>query len=71
MNKVTRVWMEILPNDIRKKNNSLSSFKAILWKYYTSALSNCYYPDNSRTWKSVCVHFSKARSLHARITCCF
>ena len=55
MNRVTRVW-NILPNDIRKKNNSLSSFKAILWKYYTSALSNCYDPDNSRTWKSVCVH---------------
>ena len=68
MIRVTRIW-NILPNILRKKTNSLSVFKANLRKYYVTALSNCYDPEDSRTWKSVCVHCNKTRGLH--ITCCF
>ena len=67
MIRVTRIW-NILPNILRKKTNSLSVFKANLRKYYVTALSNCYDPEDSRTWKSVCVHCNKARGLHVPIT---
>ena len=67
MIRVTTIW-NILPNILRKKTNSLSVFKANFRKYYVTALSNCYDPEDSRTWKSVCVHCNKARGLHVPIT---
>ena len=54
LTRSTRVW-NILPKDLTHKNTTINGFKSGLLKYYKTTLENVYNPDDSRTWKSICL----------------
>ena len=70
ISRTIRTW-NTLAKPIRSNTNSLSSFKSLLFKYYTTALNNNYNVNDSRTWKTVCLKCNQARDLTEHITCCF
>ena len=70
ISRTIRTW-NTLAKPIRSNTNSLSSFKSLLFKYYTAALNNNYNVNDSRTWKTVCLKCNQARDLTEHITCCF
>ena len=60
--RTIRTW-NTLPKPIRSNTNSLSPFRRLLFKYYTTALNNYYNVDDSRTWKTACLRCNQARNL--------
>ena len=62
-----------LPDELRRKDLSLTLFKSKLLQYYHDAVKNVYDINDARTWKSVCLKCNapRARKLVQRLMCCF
>jgi hypothetical protein len=70
INRTTRIW-NILPNELKQQSPSLSTFKYLLYRYYTNTAININYEsENSRTWKSISLKCDAARSLATPLFCC-
>ena len=68
INRTTRIW-NILPNEFKQQSLSLSTFKYLLYRYYTTAININYESENPRTWKSICLKCNSARSLATPLSC--
>jgi hypothetical protein len=69
INRTTRIW-NILPDELKQQSLSLSTFKYLLYRYYTTAININYEYENPRTWKSICLKCNAARSLATPPSCC-
>jgi hypothetical protein len=71
INRTTRIW-NILPNELKQQPLSLSTFKHLLYRYYTTAINinYVYESENPRTWKSICLKCNTARILATPLSCC-
>ena len=67
--RACKTW-NILGCDLRHRDIGLNTFKSKLKTYYEHTLSKIYNCDNPRTWKSICVKCSRARSLDGVLRCC-
>ena len=65
------VW-STLPKDLRETTRSVSSFKTNLCQFYNKLLDDIFDPDDSRTYKTVCIKCHSTRSLLTLSTssCC-
>ena len=69
-NRTSRIWNALTADLGLSVACSLSSFKAVLYGYYKQALVASYIPDDSRSFKSVCLTCNAAHNLGRNITCC-
>ena len=60
-----------LPDELRRKDLSLTLFKSKLLQYYHDAVKNVYDINDARTWKSVCLKCNAPRKLVQPLMCCF
>ena len=60
-----------LPDELRRKDLSLTLFKSKLLQYYHNAVKNVYDINDARTWKSVCLKCNAPRKLVQPLMCCF
>ena len=65
------VW-NTLPKDLRDTTRSVSSFKTNLCQFYNKLLDDIFDPEDSRTYKTVCIKCHSTRSLLTLSTssCC-
>ena len=70
-NRTSRIWKALAADLGLSVACSLSSFKAVLYGYYTRALVASYIPDDPRSFKSICLTCNAAHNLGRDITCCF
>ena len=65
------VW-STLPKDLRDTTRSVSSFKTNLCQFYNKLLDDIFDPEDSRTYKTVCIKCHSTRSLLTLSTssCC-
>ena len=65
------VW-NTLPKDLRHTTRSVSSFKTNLCQFYNKQLHDIFDPEDSRTYKTVCIKCHSTRSLLTLSTfsCC-
>ena len=56
------VW-NTLPKDLRDTTRSVSSFKTNLCQFYNKLLDDIFDPEDSRTYKTVCIKCHSTRSL--------
>ena len=65
------VW-NTLPKDLRDTTRSISSFKTNLCQFYNKLLDDIFDPEDSRTYKTVCIKCHSTRSLLTLSTfsCC-
>ena len=59
------VW-NTLPKDLRDTTRSVSSFKTNLCQFYNKLLDDIFDPEDSRTYKTVCIKCHSTRSLLLR-----
>ena len=62
--RACRVWNYLADELNFTKDTSISVFKSDLLKYYFTSLNINYDPENSRTFKSICLKCNCIRSLH-------
>jgi hypothetical protein len=65
-----RVWNYLADELNLTKDTSITVFKSDLLKYYFTSLNINYDPENSRTFKSICLKCNCIRSLLRPISCC-
>ena len=65
-----RVWNYLADELNFTKDTSIFVFKSDLLKYYFTSLNINYDPENSRTFKSICLKCNCTRSLLRPISCC-
>ena len=70
-NRTSRIWKALAADLGLSVACSLSSFKAVLYGYYTQALVASYFPGDPRSFKSICLTCNAAHNLGRNITCCF
>ena len=70
-NSTSGIWKALTADLGLSVACSLSSFKAVLYGYYTQALVASYIPDDPRSFKSICLTCNAAHNLGRDITCCF
>ena len=68
--RVSRVW-NTLPDELRRPDMSIHTFKRCLYEYYYSATQSVFDSDEIQTWKSICVKCHKAKQLTGTKKCCF
>ena len=68
--RACRVWNYLADELDITMDTSLTAFKSDLLKYYFISLNVNYDPDNSRTFKSVCLKCNCVRTLLHPILCC-
>ena len=61
-----------LPKELRDPTRSVSSFKTNLCLFYNKLLDDIFDPEDSRTYKTVCIKWHSTRSLLTLSTffCC-
>ena len=59
-----------LPDELRRKDLSLTFFKSKLLQYYHDTVKNVYDINDARTWKSVCLKCNAPRKLVQPLMCC-
>ena len=60
-----------LPDELRRKDLSLTFFKSKLLQHYHDTVKNVYDINDARTWKSVCSKCNAPRKLVQPLMCCF
>ena len=71
-NGTSRIWNALAADLWLSVACSLSSFKAVLYGYYyKQALVASYIPDDTRSFKIICLTCNAALKLGRNITCCF
>ena len=67
--RTARIW-NLLTDRMDLANATLTSFKSLLYDYYSRAVRMNYDPDNPRTFKSICLKCNYTRFLDLPIMCC-
>ena len=71
LNRTTRI-RNTLANDLQLSCNlQISQFKSIMYKYYMDALERNYYPENPRSWITICQSCNLSSNVSVRFRGCF
>ena len=65
----TRIW-NLFTGRMDLANATLTSFKSLLYDYYSRAVRMNYNPDNPRSFKTICLKCNSIRFLDVPIMCC-
>ena len=68
--RACRIWNYLADELNLTTDKSLTVYKSNLLKYYSRSLNINYDPENSRTFKSICLKCNCVRSLSRPISCC-
>ena len=69
-NRTSRIWNSLAADLGLSVACSLSSFKAVLYGFKKQALVASYFPDDPRSFKSICLTCNAAHKLGRNIVCC-
>ena len=69
-NRTSRIWNALAADLGLSVACSLSSFKAVLYGFNEQALVATYFPDDPRSFKSICLNCNGAHNLGRNIVCC-
>ena len=65
----TRIW-NLFTGRIDLANATLTSFKSLLYGFYSRAVRMNYNPDNPRSFKTICLKCNSIRFLDVEVMCC-
>ena len=63
------MWNHLIDEPAFSSDTSFSSFKSLPHEYHLSGLNMCYYVDDARTHKTVCVICNFVHSLAVSPSC--
>ena len=65
----TRIW-NLLTDQLKLDTCGLSTFKTVIFNYYSMSLRTCYNVNDPRSYKTICPKCNSVRSLSIPISCC-
>ena len=65
----TRIW-NLLTDQLKLDTCRLSTFKTVIFNYYSMSLRTCYNVNDPRSYKTICPKCNSVRSLSIPISCC-
>jgi hypothetical protein len=69
LSESTRIW-NLLTDQLTLDTCGLSTFKTVIFNYYSMSLRTCYNVNDPRSYKTICPQCNSVRSLSIPISCC-